>query len=173
MSNFSDAGRPGGTALAGRAPANTARVMLGSGGGVAGVLHKVPWRAGEDGHCESGRSARSERDAVAGTRGSLPSGGGGTEQARTTSKRIKTPQVMGFFFPPFPVCAAQRLRYRDPPPSAPLLSGAGSGHGGDRCVDSGHGFSAHGDCHHTQSPSTRSWCLWCAPTSGVSPLLAP
>lgn len=66
MSNFSDAGRPGGTALAGRAPANTARVMLGSGRGVAGVLHKVPWRAGEDGHCESGRSARSERDVVAG-----------------------------------------------------------------------------------------------------------
>lgn len=37
-------------------------------------------------------------------------------------------------------------------------------------MESGHGLSAHGDCHHPQSPSTRPWCLWSAPTSRASPL---
>lgn len=38
---------------------------------------------------ESGRGARSERDVVAGTRGSLPAGGGGTEQTRTLREGLK------------------------------------------------------------------------------------
>lgn len=83
--------------------------MLGSGGGVAGVLHKVPWRAGEDGHCESGRSAWSERDVAASSRGSLPSGRGGTEQMRTTCKGVKTPQGMCFSCFPGVCCSKAAL----------------------------------------------------------------
>lgn len=142
MSNFSDGGRPVGTALAGRAPAKTARVMLGSEGGVAGVLQKVLWRASGPagkGIVSLGRGGLRRRAAAEEILGSLASGGGVSRGHKRREyyfwKGLKLLRL--WVFSPLlvsPVCYWDReCPERPSPERTPLLSGAVCRHGGKSC----------------------------------------
>lgn len=176
MSNFSDGGRPVGTALAGRAPAKTARVMLGSEGGVAGVRQKVLWRASGPagkGIVSLGRGGL-RRAAAEEILGSLASSGGvsGGHKRREYYfwKGLKFLRL--WVFSPLlvsPGCVTgTRSAQRDPPLSAPPSCQVPCAGTEGKAAKSGRGFSAHGNCSQTRVSSTHAWCLWSAPMRVVS-----
>lgn len=164
--------------------------MLGSGGGVAGVLRKVLWRrAGPAGTgvWEPGRRDREEESHGGGCpRVSAVRGGVTQDKWVLLPKGIKTPEVAGFlvvFF--FLFLLSWRLRFKGcitgtrerPEGPSPKRTSAVRcrvwGQGEKSCMKSAHGFSAHGNYDQNQVSSPHAWCVRSAPTRVVSLSLAP